>query len=244
MFWIIYYILMGIVWGVVCNKVASNKGYEENWFWWGFFFEIFALIVVITKPTVVNDTYVGHLSASTGNSNYANAMSDLAQAKSQRPKKSSVFIGWVCPSCSRKNEKLDSRCPRCGYTDDKITAMYNKERERLKLNGEMTPEEKAIAETWICTKCKKYNNKHIFICSCGMRRSDNDKLLEEKKDKDKEQKEINIPDKEPEKAENITEAQGGEAEKINALLKYKELLDSGVITQADFDAKKKNLLGL
>ncbi len=45
-------IIGGIIWGVVVNKVIENKGYEENWFWWGFFFGIFALIVALTKQSV------------------------------------------------------------------------------------------------------------------------------------------------------------------------------------------------
>lgn len=50
------YFLIGIVWcivwGVVVNKVIENKGYQENWFWWGFFFGIFALIVAVTKQNI------------------------------------------------------------------------------------------------------------------------------------------------------------------------------------------------
>ena len=41
-----YFLLIGliwcIIWGIVVNKVIENKGYQENWFWWGFFFWIFA----------------------------------------------------------------------------------------------------------------------------------------------------------------------------------------------------------
>ena len=45
--------LFGVLYGgVVVNKVIENKGYKENWFWWGFFFGIFALIVAITKQNV------------------------------------------------------------------------------------------------------------------------------------------------------------------------------------------------
>ena len=45
-------IIGGIIWGIVVNKVIENKGYQENWFWWGFFFGIFALIVALTKQSV------------------------------------------------------------------------------------------------------------------------------------------------------------------------------------------------
>ena len=40
----------GCVWGWAVNKVVKNRGYDENWFWWGFFFGLIALIVALTKP--------------------------------------------------------------------------------------------------------------------------------------------------------------------------------------------------
>lgn len=46
-------LVYGIIFGVVTNIVIKNKGYEENWFWWGFFFGVFALIVACTKPSQV-----------------------------------------------------------------------------------------------------------------------------------------------------------------------------------------------
>lgn len=48
--YLIVAIVWGIVWGVVVNQVIKNKGYEENWFFWGFFFSFFALVVALTKP--------------------------------------------------------------------------------------------------------------------------------------------------------------------------------------------------
>lgn len=42
-------VIWGIIWGIVCNKVIENKGYDENWFWWGFFFGFIAFIVALTK---------------------------------------------------------------------------------------------------------------------------------------------------------------------------------------------------
>lgn len=46
------YCIYGTIWGVVVNKVIENKGYRENWFWWGFFFGFLALIVALTKQDV------------------------------------------------------------------------------------------------------------------------------------------------------------------------------------------------
>ncbi len=48
--WTIGYVFWGVVWGYTTKKVIENKGYSENWFWWGFFFGVIALIVAISKP--------------------------------------------------------------------------------------------------------------------------------------------------------------------------------------------------
>lgn len=45
-------IVWGVAWGILVNKVIENKGYQENWFWWGFFFGFFALIVALTKQSI------------------------------------------------------------------------------------------------------------------------------------------------------------------------------------------------
>lgn len=44
--------------------------------------------------------------------------------------------------------------------------------------------------------------------------------------------------------EEISHSKSQEAENIDALKQYKELLDSGILTQEEFDAKKQQLLGL
>ena len=48
--YLIVAIIMGVVFGYACRKVVNNKGYTEDWFWWGFFFGIIALLVALTKP--------------------------------------------------------------------------------------------------------------------------------------------------------------------------------------------------
>lgn len=50
-------IIWCVVWGIVVNKVIENKGYEENWFWWGFFFEVFALIAALAKPYAEEEAF-------------------------------------------------------------------------------------------------------------------------------------------------------------------------------------------
>jgi hypothetical protein len=44
MFWIIVFALL---WGCLCSSIARNKNLNpRSWFWGGFFFGIFALIVL------------------------------------------------------------------------------------------------------------------------------------------------------------------------------------------------------
>ena len=48
------YIILGLVcafiWAKVVDGIIENKGYEEDWFWWGFFFGPIAFIIALTKP--------------------------------------------------------------------------------------------------------------------------------------------------------------------------------------------------
>lgn len=55
LYYILAYFILGILWGIATNKVIENKGYQENWFWWGFFFNFIGFVVALTKPE--NRTY-------------------------------------------------------------------------------------------------------------------------------------------------------------------------------------------
>lgn len=52
MIYLIIWAVQGAIWGFATNKIVENKGYDENWFWWGFFFGLIALLVALSKPTV------------------------------------------------------------------------------------------------------------------------------------------------------------------------------------------------
>lgn len=47
---LISYCIMGVIWGFAVQAIINNKGYDENWFWWGFFFGIVAVLVALSKP--------------------------------------------------------------------------------------------------------------------------------------------------------------------------------------------------
>lgn len=80
---------------------------------------------------------------------------------------------------------------------------------------------------WKCNKCERVNPSHTGTCGCGATKSDNEAktraALEEAKAKEKSESEL---------------------ENIQKLKSYKELLDSGVITQEDFNKKKAKLLNI
>ena len=54
------------IWGFATRAVIYNKGYDKNWFWWGFIFGFIAFIVALTKRDIsvgaanpsANGTYV------------------------------------------------------------------------------------------------------------------------------------------------------------------------------------------
>ena len=54
----IFYLLLfcgiGSIWGIVTRNIIRNKGYKENWFWWGFLGGLIAVIVALTKPDISN----------------------------------------------------------------------------------------------------------------------------------------------------------------------------------------------
>ena len=100
---IISSIIWGIIWGVVVQKVVDNKGYYENWFWWGFFFGILALIVALTKP----------------DNNYSRFMNDRFYDKAPRDEKYDIGLiqkgGWKCNNCGRSLPYHTGTCA-CGQS--------------------------------------------------------------------------------------------------------------------------------
>lgn len=53
-FYLIILCAIGSIWGVVTRNIIRNKGYKENWFWWGFLGGLIAVIVALSKPDISN----------------------------------------------------------------------------------------------------------------------------------------------------------------------------------------------
>ena len=88
-------------------------------------------------------------------------------------------------------------------------------------NNSTDGESKSI-DGWKCKKCGRVLKNRCGICACGMRKEDNDYYTPKSNTSDKD----------------------GTISPADEIKKYKELLDMGAITQEEFDAKKKQLLGL
>ena len=139
-------IIWGVIWGAATQTVVYNKGYEENWFWWGFFFGFIALLVALSKPQLYS-------------------------------------TGPLSPQLAREAE----------------------ERRTMEAGG------------WKCV-CGRLNPSYTGTCACGRSRQ---AVL----------------------AAAAEPALENEGATVRMIKQYKELLDSGAITQEEFEQKKREILG-
>ena len=93
---VIAVIIWGCVWGIATKIVIENKGYDDNWFWWGFLFGFIAFLVAMAKPERKENS---------GNKSlYSTKVDENAVSKN----------GWICKKCGRDNFNYADFC-LCGY---------------------------------------------------------------------------------------------------------------------------------
>ncbi len=189
---VIGYIIRGIIWGVVVDVVLDSKGIGESWFWWGFFFGVFALLVACVQPKVT--TYVP-LSASS-KSDVPGESSFLRYSNSAQPKGTPVKVAPVVVE--------PVKIPEGG---------------------------------WLCA-CGRANAHYVSTCACGVSRYEAENGISHSGTEEK----LDVRKTDPTEKQDIQNMD--DMDKISAIKGYKELLDSGIITQDEFDAKKKQLLGI
>lgn len=100
--YIIGIIIWGCIWGVATNKVIENKGYYENWFWWGFWFGFIGFLVAMSKPERKSEMVYSHLTS------IANERVPTG--------------GWKCKKCGAGNY---SYVGTCGCGNPKIASIDN-----------------------------------------------------------------------------------------------------------------------
>ncbi len=96
---IIAYCIYGVAWGIATNRVLEEKGYDDNWFVWGFFFGFIAYIVASNKPDISERSY----------------QSDRIYDEAEKRKNEDIMQsgGWKCSFCQRINEYYVTTCT-CG----------------------------------------------------------------------------------------------------------------------------------
>lgn len=215
------------IWGFATQSVIQNRGYDENWFWWGFFFGFIALIVAASKPqaqhTMASDQPMYPKAAPPANSQlmYPKAAADGYQPMYPKAAKtaemdSDAYIlahgGWKCV-CGKVNPEIVTSC-KCGRSKS------------------AAKEEQAAAQKRIALRAN-------LPVTAAEPVNDEAKNAETKEN-------VALEEKTPEKTEDpsVTADLQAELEHIRVLKEYKALLDDGVLTQEEFDAKKKQLLNL
>ena len=170
--------------GYITNEILKNKGYSENWFWWGFLFGIWAILFAFIKPDLTR-TY---------SDNQVNTfLHDYAEEEYNRRNNVS----------GEKSQNIN---------DIKIID-----------NG-----------GWKCS-CGRINASYVGTCGCGRLKSEVDKKVKEQEGADS----VNACAETTPKLEKENEIKN-----LEYIVKLKELLDAGVITQEEFEAKKKKLLDI
>ena len=121
---IIGILIYALVMGFATQIVIENKGYKDNWFWWGFFFGLIALIVAVARPQCIssmemNDVLVGD-----------------QEKKNELKRKDERMLqedGWMC-ICGKLNASYVGTCS-CGRTRSDVEA-YRKKIEKEQNQGE------------------------------------------------------------------------------------------------------------
>ena len=133
---------------------------------------------------------------------------------------------WVC-ICGTRNNLTDNQCQNCGKSQYSVTgkAPANQPQSWRCTCGAMNKEYETS-----CHRCGKEINEVTWNCSCGMRNHKNDVICSKCGKRAPETKKTNNDLT----ADNVADE----------LKKYKEMLDEGLITEEEFTAKKKQLLGI
>lgn len=135
----------GILWGKLTQKVIDDKGYSENWFWWGFFFGLIALIVAALKSPAPQPSSYNQ----TSNSNLSRLADETTRNKQIREGY------WKC-SCGEMNPPYLTTC-NCGKTANQakkeITEITAKANTAAELdNLKMLKEYKELLDAGIITQ--------------------------------------------------------------------------------------------
>lgn len=182
-------LVWGLIWGMVCQSIMRNKGYEETgvWFACGFVLGLIGVIIAACQP------------------NQQAPMTNYYNGQHGSPPSHSRANSTVkCRSCGEINSLGSTHCLSCG------TSLSTTSSSRDKSN------------TWRCS-CGAQNYHYETSCHrCG-----------------KSKLKATAP-KKPE----VTTPKPADKSLTEQLEELKKLQEQGLITEADFDAKKKQILNI
>ena len=95
-------IVYALLWGLLTQWVIKEKkGYDKNWFWWGFFFGVIAFLIALSRPQ-----------------NERQTITVAPYSPDRSPVIEEVKFhgeGWECKRCSNMNPKDAAFC-QCGFS--------------------------------------------------------------------------------------------------------------------------------
>ena len=136
-------IAQAIICGFATKIVIENKGYDDNWFWWGFFFGLIAVLVACTKPKIGYSSYSSQPSQPTHTSYQTSYGSNLSNAADKVHNEQILAAGgWKC-SCGRVHASYVSSCS-CGKSKSEVKdAEFKKKQEEERRQAEQKKREEA-----------------------------------------------------------------------------------------------------
>ncbi len=118
---IIPYIVFGVICGFITDKIRKDKGYVKSWFWWGFFFQILAILIALAQKPAAQ-------SAKSKPEEAIEKYIDLVNRAGQ-PRNSA---SWNC-ICGRQNPSYTGTCA-CGRTKEAVFEEFES-RQRFAQSG-------------------------------------------------------------------------------------------------------------
>lgn len=118
MFWKIFipFVINGLIWGFVTRSVIWNKGYDADWFWWGFFFGLLAFAIAVAREdccrSEVPPSIIKSDSSGRAYNSYPSYMVSSAYGGPQVQEEPLGPGDWRC-SCGRANHSYVFTCA-CG----------------------------------------------------------------------------------------------------------------------------------
>ena len=114
-------IIHGLIFGFITKSVIEDKGYDDNWFWWGFFFGLIALIVACAKPRNIDYSYFYSRSSQLTYTGYQPSLSSNLGDAAAKVHNEQLLAngGWKC-SCGEVQASYVSSCS-CGKSKSDVS---------------------------------------------------------------------------------------------------------------------------